>query len=167
MNANCGASLCFCFWRIQSLLNMKVIGHLLLNQRPAKPAPAQPAPVKPVSAKPVVTPSPEPSSKRTRGPRDRRGYGLRQKNQLLRDDDRAQLGITEHHPSFRIGAYTFGGSREIWNTEKHSLAVGSDVTFYSKPSILDSIYGTNPVSWKIFFRLRPQKMSMSGLHGTH
>jgi hypothetical protein len=92
---------------------------------------------------------------------------LADKNQLLRDDDRAQLGITEHHPSFRIGAYTFGGSREIWNTEKHSLAVGSDVTFYSKPSILDAIYGTNPVSWKIFFRLRPQKMSMSGMHGTH
>jgi hypothetical protein len=92
---------------------------------------------------------------------------LADKNQLLRDDDRAQLGITEHHPSFRIGAYTFGGSREIWNTEKHSLAIGSDVTFYSKPSILDSIYGTNPVSWKIFVRLRPQKMSMSGMHGTH
>lgn len=92
---------------------------------------------------------------------------LADKNQLLRDDDRAQLGITEHHPSFRIGAYTFGGSREIWNTEKHSFAIGSDVTFYSKPSILDSIYGTNPVSWKIFFRLRPQKMSMSGMHGTH
>ncbi len=89
------------------------------------------------------------------------------KNQLLRDEDRAQLGITEHHPSFRIGAYTFGGSREIWNTEKHSLAIGSDVTFYSKPSILDPIYGTNPVSWKFFFRLRPQKMSMSGMHGTH
>jgi hypothetical protein len=92
---------------------------------------------------------------------------LADKNQLLRDEDRVQLGITEHHPSFRIGAYTFGGSREIWNTEKHSLAVGSDVTFYSKPSILDAIYGTNPVSWKIFFRLRPQKMSMSGMHGTH
>ena len=92
---------------------------------------------------------------------------LADKNQLLRDDDRAQLGITDHHPSFRIGAYTFGGSREIWNTEKHSLAIGSDVTFYSKPSILDPIYGTNPVSWKIFFRLRPQKMSMSGMHGTH
>ena len=92
---------------------------------------------------------------------------LTDKNQLLRDDDRAQLGITDHHPSFRIGAYTFGGSREIWNTEKHSLAIGSDVTFYSKPSILDAIYGTNPVSWKIFFRVRPQKMSMSGMHGTH
>ena len=92
---------------------------------------------------------------------------LADKNQLLRDDDRAQLGITDHHPSFRIGAYTFGGSREIWNTEKHSLAVGSDLTFYSKPSILDSIYGTNPVSWKFFIRLRPQKMTMSGMHGTH
>ncbi|HEU4435646.1 MAG TPA: hypothetical protein VFR51_19835 [Pyrinomonadaceae bacterium] len=92
---------------------------------------------------------------------------LADKNQLLRDEDRAQLGITDHHPSFRIGAYTFGGSREIWNTEKHSLAVGSDLTFYSKPSILNAIYGTNPVSWKIFFRLRPQKMSMSGMHGTH
>ena len=92
---------------------------------------------------------------------------LADKNQLLRDADRAQLGITDHHPSFRIGAYTFGGVREIWNTEKHSLAIGSDLTFYSKPSILDSIYGTNPVSWKLFIRLRPQKMTMSGMHGTH
>ena len=33
---------------------------------------------------------------------------LADKNQLLRDDDRLSLGITEHHPSFRIGAYTFG-----------------------------------------------------------
>lgn len=92
---------------------------------------------------------------------------LTDKNQLLRHDDRAQLGITEHHPSFRIGAYTFGGARDIWNTEKTSLAIGSDVTFYSKPSILDSIYGTNPVSWKLFLRLRPAKMNMSGMHGTH
>jgi len=92
---------------------------------------------------------------------------LTDKNQLLRDDDRALLGITEHHPSFRIGAYTFGGARDIWNTEKHSLAIGSDFTFYSKPSILDAVYGTNPVSWKIFFRLRPSKMDMSGMHGTH
>lgn len=89
------------------------------------------------------------------------------KNQLLRDDDRLKLGITDHHPSFRIGAYTFGGARDIWNTEKTSLAIGSDLTFYSKPSILDSIYGTNPVSWKIFVRLRPSKMTMHDMHGTH
>jgi hypothetical protein len=92
---------------------------------------------------------------------------LTDKNQLLRDADRISLGIAEHHPSFRIGAYTFGGARDIWNTEKTSFAIGSDLTFYSKPSTLDSIYGSNPVSWKVFFRLRPAPMNMSSMHGTH
>jgi hypothetical protein len=47
------------------------------------------------------------------------------------------------------------------------MAIGSDVTFYSKPSVLDVIYGNNPVSWKVFLRLRPAKMDMSthALHG--
>jgi hypothetical protein len=88
------------------------------------------------------------------------------KNELLRPSDRALLGITDDHPSFRIGAYTFGGARDLWNTEKISFAVGSDLTFYSKPAILDSLYGSNPVSWKLFFRIRPGKMDMS-MHGMH
>jgi hypothetical protein len=88
------------------------------------------------------------------------------KDDLLRPADRALLGITAHHPSFRIGAYTFGGAREIWNTEKMSIAVGSDVTFFSKPSVLDQIYGGNPVGWKLFMRVRPAKMDMTG-HGGH
>src|SRR5437870_13457164 len=88
------------------------------------------------------------------------------KDDLLRNADRALLGITQDHPSFRIGAYTFGGVRDIWNTDKVSLAIGSDLTFYSKPSILDRIYGANPVSWKLFFRIRPAKMDMS-MHGMH
>jgi hypothetical protein len=88
------------------------------------------------------------------------------KDDLLRPADRALLGIAQHHPVFRIGAYTFGGARDLWNTDKISLAVGGDVTFYSKPAILDQIYGNNPVSWKLFFRLRPAKMDMSS-HGTH
>ncbi len=80
------------------------------------------------------------------------------KNNLLRATDRLRLGITEHHPSFRIGAYTFGGLRDLWVNEKATIGVGSDITFYSKPSILDSVYGDNPVSWKLFFRVRPGKM---------
>jgi hypothetical protein len=83
------------------------------------------------------------------------------KDDLLRASDRAQPGITEDHPSFRIGAYTFGGARDLWNTDKVSLAVGSDLTFYSKPAILDPLYGQRPVSWKLFFRVRPGKMDMS------
>lgn len=89
------------------------------------------------------------------------------KNELLRPSDRALLGITDDHPSFRIGAYTFGGARDLWNTEKISFAVGTDLTFYSKPAILDSLYGSNPVSWKLFFRIRPGKMEMQSMHGMH
>jgi len=92
---------------------------------------------------------------------------LTDKNSILRDADRLSLGITDHNPSFRIGAYTFGGARDIWNTEKASVAIGSDLTFYSKPSILDPIYGANPVSWKAFVRIRPGPMKMSSMHGMH
>jgi hypothetical protein len=89
------------------------------------------------------------------------------KDDLLRPADRALLGITQDHPSFRIGAYTFGGVRDLWNTDKVSFGVGSDLTFYSKPPILDQIYGSNPVSWKLFFRIRPGKMDMQSMHGMH
>ena len=90
------------------------------------------------------------------------------KDELLRAADRAVLGITEDHPSFRIGGYTFGGVRDLWTTDKVQFGIGSDLTFYSKPAILDAIYGSNPVSWKVFFRIRPGKMDMSmhGMHGT-
>jgi hypothetical protein len=86
------------------------------------------------------------------------------KNELLRAVDRALLGITDEHPSFRIGAFTFGGSRDVWNTNKISMALGSDLTFYSQPAALDQIYGSHPVSWKVFVRLRPAKMNMSSMH---
>jgi hypothetical protein len=86
------------------------------------------------------------------------------KDELLRTADRQVLGITQDHPSFRIGAYTFGGVRDLWTTDKAQFGIGSDLTFYSKPAILDSIYGNKPISWKLFFRIRPGKMDM---HGTH
>jgi hypothetical protein len=83
------------------------------------------------------------------------------KNELLSDPDRARLGITQEHPSFRIGAYTAGYARDIWNDDRLSVALGSDVTLYSKPAQLDPIYGNNPVSYKFFIRIRPSKMGMN------
>ncbi len=88
------------------------------------------------------------------------------KDELLRSTARALLGIKDDHPSFRIGGYTFGGAREVWNTKKFSMAIGSDLTFYSKPAVLDRLYGNNPVSWEIFLRLRPAKMDMNS-HAMH
>jgi hypothetical protein len=81
------------------------------------------------------------------------------KNQLLRDSDRMSLGITDHHPSFRIGAYTFGGTRDLWSSKWLIASLGADVTFYSKPSILDPIYGNHPTSYRVFINLRPGNMT--------
>ncbi|HEY6187232.1 MAG TPA: hypothetical protein VIW80_06130 [Pyrinomonadaceae bacterium] len=87
------------------------------------------------------------------------------KHELLRDEDLKTLGLSHaQHPQFRIGAYTLGVARDVWNTEKLSVAIGSDFTFYSKPPALDAIYGDNPTSYRFFIRLRPGRMKMSG-HG--
>ncbi len=58
-------------------------------------------------------------------------------------------------PSYRIGAYTFGGARDLVQSHFWQLALGADFTFYSKPASLDSSYGQNPVSFQIFLRVRP------------
>jgi hypothetical protein len=83
------------------------------------------------------------------------------KNELLRPLEVADLGLTGH-PSFRIGAYTFGAARDVWNTDKFSVALGGDVTLYSKPAVLDSIYGNSPTSYHLFVRFRLGNMSMAG-----
>ncbi len=58
-------------------------------------------------------------------------------------------------PSFRIGAYTFGGAHDLVQRRFWQLALGADLTFYSKPSTLDSAYGKDPISFQIFLRVRP------------
>jgi hypothetical protein len=64
------------------------------------------------------------------------------------------------HPSFRIGAYTVGGVRDLVHDRIAQIGLGADVTFYSKPSALDPFYGTNPISFSIFLRLRPGSSDM-------
>ncbi len=59
------------------------------------------------------------------------------------------------HPVYRIGAYTFGGVRDLVQTRAWQLGLGGDVTFYSKPAVLDAAYGVHPVSFQIFLRVRP------------
>ncbi|MGA7687326.1 MAG: hypothetical protein WCC32_10920 [Terriglobales bacterium] len=60
-------------------------------------------------------------------------------------------------PSYRIGAYTFGGERDLVQSKQWQFAAGADVTFYSKPQSLNASYGDNPVSFQIFLRLRPSR----------
>ena len=59
---------------------------------------------------------------------------------------------------FRIGAFTFGGVHDFVPHGGINLGVGADVTFYSKSSTLDAIYGAQPVGFQIFVRARPGTM---------
>jgi hypothetical protein len=58
-------------------------------------------------------------------------------------------------PSFRIGAYTFGGAHDLFQRPLWQLALGTDITVYSKGAALDPYYGKDPVSFQIFLRVRP------------
>ncbi len=58
-------------------------------------------------------------------------------------------------PTFRIGAYTLGGGRDLIQSRLWHLALGGDFTFYSKPLALSPSYGNSPVSFQIFVRIRP------------
>ncbi|MGH9493854.1 MAG: hypothetical protein ACRD3B_02555, partial [Candidatus Sulfotelmatobacter sp.] len=62
------------------------------------------------------------------------------------------------HPAYRIGAYTFGGERDLVHDRAWQLGLGADLTIYSKPEALDAAYGDFPVSFQIFLRMRPGKM---------
>ena len=61
------------------------------------------------------------------------------------------------HPAYRIGAYTFGGTRDVIQNRAWQLGLGADVTLHSKPPALDAAYGNRPVSFQISVRMRPGK----------
>lgn len=60
--------------------------------------------------------------------------------------------------SFRVGAFTFGGVRDIVADAKLRVGIGADVTFYHVPDGLKPIYGSSPTSFHVFLRVRPGKM---------
>jgi len=68
------------------------------------------------------------------------------------------------HPAYRIGAYTFGGTRDLVQNRAWQLGLGADVTVYSKPAVLDAAYGNFPVSFQIFLRMRPGLRSSEHHH---
>jgi len=88
---------------------------------------------------------------------------------LLEENIFGRRGLEESHPmgedsgnhldqSFRVGAFTFGGVRDIVAASKLRVGVGADVTFYHVPEGLKSVYGSSPTSFHFFVRLRPGKM---------
>jgi len=84
----------------------------------------------------------------------RRNYGFTRMELVDKDELFPEAVV---HPAYRIGAYTFGGVRDLIHDKAWQLGLGADVTIYSKPAVLDAAYGNNPVSFQIFLRMRPAK----------
>jgi hypothetical protein len=59
-----------------------------------------------------------------------------------------------------VFAFTAGGVRDVWQWRGFEGGFGADVTFYGVPTSLQPAYGTHPVSFHLFFRLRPPAGSM-------
>ncbi|HEX2328395.1 MAG TPA: hypothetical protein VHN74_06710 [Candidatus Angelobacter sp.] len=55
----------------------------------------------------------------------------------------------------RVQAYTFGYSREFPFFPGVSTAIGGQLTFYTKPESLTTLYGQHPMGGVIFLRVRP------------
>ncbi|HKP13119.1 MAG TPA: hypothetical protein VJZ91_13460 [Blastocatellia bacterium] len=76
-------------------------------------------------------------------------------------DDGRVAGADPHELAdrwFRVGAFTFGGVRDIVAESKLRVGVGADATFYHVPDGLKAIYGSRPTSFRLFLRIKPGKM---------
>jgi hypothetical protein len=91
----------------------------------------------------------------------RRNYVFSRLELVDKDELFPQAAI---HPAYRIGAYTFGGVRDLVQDRACQLGLGANVTVYSKPATLDSSFGNYPVSFQIFLRMRPGR---SGVRHSH
>src|SRR5205823_984577 len=54
-----------------------------------------------------------------------------------------------------VVAFTAGAVRDVLNVRGWEGGFGADVTFYRTPDALRMVYGDHPVSFHVFFRLRP------------
>jgi hypothetical protein len=54
-----------------------------------------------------------------------------------------------------ILAFTVGAVRDMLSWRGFEGAIGADVSFYGVPSALQPVYSSHPVSFHVFFRLRP------------
>jgi hypothetical protein len=59
-----------------------------------------------------------------------------------------------------VFAFTVGGVRDILAWRGFEGGIGADVSFYGVPEALQPMYSAHPVSFHIFFRLRPPAGSM-------
>lgn len=72
--------------------------------------------------------------------------------------DKDELFPGEDGPSYRIGAYTIGYTRDIGVFHNLQTGIGANFTSYSMPDAIRPAYGNHPIGVSVFarFRLNPE-----------
>jgi len=60
--------------------------------------------------------------------------------------------------AFRIGAFIFGGVRDLIAATKLRVGLGAGLTLYHVPQPLEEVYGSRPHSFQVWLRVKPGKM---------
>ena len=75
-------------------------------------------------------------------------------NELLHGESPLSANFVEE-PLTHVQAYTFGYDRDIRLMPHVASALGAQITAYGVGGPLEAIYGTGPVGFNVFLRLRP------------
>lgn len=75
-------------------------------------------------------------------------------------EDRIPIPHGGTEPRDLLGAVTLGGARDILHWKDVEASLGGNVTVYAVPSSLRPTHGEHPVSFQVFFRLRPPAGAM-------
>jgi hypothetical protein len=73
----------------------------------------------------------------------------------------------EHDQIDTVLAFTAGAVRGVLTWKGIEGAVGAGVTMYGAPAILKETHGQHPVSFQVFFRLRPRADAMDRMWNMH
>ena len=71
-----------------------------------------------------------------------------------------ELAIAPAEQGFGIGELTLGYVREITPNRPFQTGIGAAVTLYTHPSSLSALYGSSPMGFWLFVRIRPAPMRM-------
>lgn len=64
----------------------------------------------------------------------------------------------DEHEVFPVHAFSLGNNYDLFSLGKVKVAVGGQVSVYAAPTVLNNIYGKNPLSYQLYLRLYPGLM---------
>ena len=63
--------------------------------------------------------------------------------------------VDQEYIGHTVAALTVGAAHDVWQWHGVEGGIGGDVTFYGVPEAIEPAYSAHPVSFHLFFRLRP------------